>query len=315
MNNVTFKEIEAKSMLHYHERTFATNWDANIYRGCEHNCKYCFAQYSHKYLESKEFFKDIFVKINAPEILAYELGKRKWDKSAVNVCGISDCYQPQEAKYKIMPDVIKSFIINKNPLVITTKSVLILRDIELLKKLNKIAEVSIMISVSTLDEEKRKLIEPNASPTISRMKMLKKFSALGFKTSVLFMPIIPYITDSENNLDEMFRIIKEYNITDSENNLDEMFRIIKEYNLGPVNAWPLHLRGNTKNVFYSFLYDSFPKLLPKYKILYKNGSVSKIYRANLMKLIFEKRKKYQLYSVYKHSKPKIQKPTQLNIFD
>jgi len=108
VNNKTVKEIKAKSMLHYHERTFATNWDANIYRGCEHNCKYCFAQYSHRYLESKEFFKDIFVMINAAEILAYELGKRKWNKSAVNVCGISDCYQPQEAKYKIMPNTVHS---------------------------------------------------------------------------------------------------------------------------------------------------------------------------------------------------------------
>jgi len=295
VNNKTVKEIKAKSMLHYHERTFATNWDANIYRGCEHNCKYCFAQYSHRYLESKEFFKDIFVKINAAEILAYELGKRKWNKSAVNVCGISDCYQPQEAKYKIMPKVIKSFIINKNPLVITTKSTLILRDMELLKELKEVAEVSIMISVSTLDEEKRKLIEPNSSPTIARMKMLKEFSGFGFKTAVLFMPIIPYISDDKKNI-------------------DEIFQITKEYNLGPINAWPLHLRGNTKNVFYSFLYEKFPELLPKYKILYQNGSVSKNYWLKLMEIISDRRKKYQLYSVYKPSKPKVGEWDQLSLF-
>ena len=72
------KEIIAKTVLHYHKQTFATNWDANIYRGCSHNCKYCFAQYSHKYLINKNFFEDIFVKINAHDILSKELIKKNW---------------------------------------------------------------------------------------------------------------------------------------------------------------------------------------------------------------------------------------------
>ena len=169
------KELRAKSILHYHEQTFSTNWDANIYRGCEHNCRYCFAQYSHRYMAKKQFFDDIYVKSNAPELLKKELGKKTWKKLPVNVCGISDCYQPAEAHYKIMPKVIKSFIRHKNPLVIVTKSTLILRDINILKELNQVAEVSIIGSVSTLDEEKRKLIEPNAAPTIERLKMLEKY--------------------------------------------------------------------------------------------------------------------------------------------
>lgn len=70
------KEIKAKSILHYHKQTFATNWDANIYRGCEHNCQYCFAQYSHKYLDTKDFFNDIYVKSNAPELLIKEFNKK-----------------------------------------------------------------------------------------------------------------------------------------------------------------------------------------------------------------------------------------------
>ncbi len=95
-----YKETTAKTILHFHEQQFATNWDANIYRGCEHNCRYCFAQYSHNYLENKDFFNNIIVKSNSPELLYKELGKRKWNKPPVNVCGISDCYQPAEKKYK-----------------------------------------------------------------------------------------------------------------------------------------------------------------------------------------------------------------------
>ena len=290
------RELKAKSMLHYHKRTFSTNWDANIYRGCEHNCRYCFAQYSHKYLETDNFFSDIFVKSNAPEILAKELRKKKWRKYPVNVCGISDCYQPIEAKYKIMPKVINSFIKSRNPLVIVTKSILVLRDIELIRELNKIAEVTVIVSVSTLDEEKRTLIEPNAAPTIERLKMLKNFREIGCKTAVLLMPIIPYISDDDRNL-------------------EEIFRITKENNLGSINAWPLHLHGKTKGVFYSFLEEYYPRLLPKYKILYQNGKVSNKYQLDLQKRIKNLRKRYQLYSVYKPSQPKDKEWIQQTLFD
>jgi len=290
------KEIKSKSILHYHKQTFVTNWDANIYRGCEHNCKYCFAQYSHKYLGTKDFFNDIYVKSNAPELLIKELNKKKWEGHQINVCGVSDCYQPSEKKYKIMPKVINSFILAKNPLVIMTKSTLILRDLELIKKLNKVAKVSIIISVSTLDEEKRKLIEPNAVPTIKRMRMLKKFSDLGFKTSVSFMPIIPYISDDEKNM-------------------NEIFKITKEYNLGPITIYPLHLRGNTKKIFYTFLREIFPALLTKYEKLYKRSDVSDEYKINLQNKIKKLRKKYELFSVYKPSKIKPKQEKQLSLFD
>jgi len=289
------KETTAKTILHYHKQQFATNWDANIYRGCGHNCRYCFAQYSHNYLENTDFFNDIYVKTNSPELLYKELGKIKWDKSPVNVCGISDCYQPVEREYKIMPKVIKSFIAKRNPLVITTKSTLLLRDIDLIKELMKVAEVSIIVSVSTLDEEKRRLIEPNAASTIDRLKMLKKFNEIGCKTSVLFVPIIPFISDDQENL-------------------DAIFRIIKEYNLGSINAWPLHLRGNTKKVFFVFLQDNFSDLLPKFKELYQTKNASKEYCKDLFCRIEKLKDKYQLHSTYKPTES-IRKPIQTSLFD
>ncbi len=290
------KEIIAKTILHYHKQTFATNWDANVYRGCEHNCQYCFAQYSHKYLE-KDFFNDIFVKSNANELLKKELRDKKWKGHPINVCGISDCYQPAESNYKIMPKVIKEFIANKNPLIIMTKSILILRDIDLINELNKVADVRIMISVSTLDEQKRKLIEPKTAPTIERLKMLKEFAKIGCKTSVLFMPVIPYISDDQKNM-------------------DEMFKLTKEYNLGTIDSWPLHLHGNTKGFFLSFLKKHHPKLLPKYNKLYdKKGDVSNEYLYKFQTRIQELRDKYNLHSEYEPPKPKTKNDIQLNLFD
>lgn len=291
------QEMHAKTILYYHDQTFSTNWDANIYRGCEHNCRYCFAQYSHRYLVKKQFFNDIYVKANAPALLAKELGKKTWNKHPVNVCGISDCYQPAEARYKIMPKVIKSFIRHQNPLVIVTKSTLPLRDIALLQQLNEVAEVSIIGSVSTLDEDKRKLIEPNTAPTRTRLTMLKKFAQEGFQTAVLFMPILPYLSDDTQNM-------------------EEIFRLTKEYQLGSINGWPLHLRGENKGVFFTFLQKSFPALLPKYEKLYKTGMVSPLYQVELQKKLSELNDKFQLYSTYSPTRPKKSRTgTQRTLFD
>lgn len=193
-----------------------------------------------------------------------------------------------------MPKVLKSFITKKNPLVIITKSVLILRDIELINELNKVAQVSILISVSTLDETKRKLIEPNSAPTIERMKMLREFRKIGCQTGVLFMPVIPHISDDDDNL-------------------NEIYRLTKEYDLGSIMAWPLHLRGNTKEVFYKFLTKHFPELLPKYRLLYKKGNVSKEYWSNLRSKLYDLQCKYDLFSTYKPTSPSPTK--QLTLFD
>jgi DNA repair photolyase len=130
--------------LHYHDREFASNWDLNIYRGCGYRCIYCFAQYSHKYPDTgeNEFFDDIFVKTNVADALHTDFSKRSWDGDPVNICGVTDGYQPLEKEYVLMPKIIEAFIRHKNPMIITTKSTLLLRDIDLLDELNKIADVS-----------------------------------------------------------------------------------------------------------------------------------------------------------------------------
>ena len=110
------------------------------------------------------------------------------------------------------------------------------------------------------------------------------------------MPIIPFISDDKENL-------------------NEIFRITKEYNLGSINAWPLHLRGNTKNVFYDFLQEHYAHLLPRFKSLYSKANVSKKYAYSLQLVIEKLRKKYQLYSNYKPTKAVKKDGTQMSLFD
>ncbi|MDR0753473.1 MAG: radical SAM protein [Holosporaceae bacterium] len=276
------KEITCKTALHYHDREFASNWDLNIYRGCGHRCIYCFAQYSHKYLDTAEFFDDIFVKTNITEALHADFSKRSWNGDPVNICGVTDGYQPLEKEYVLMPRIIETFIHHKNPMIVTTKSTLLLRDIDLLDELNKIAGVSVQVSASVIDEVIREKIEPFASPTIERLEMIDKLSKCGISCGVLMMPIIPHLTDNIENLDAIFKIAIEN---------------------GAKNIIPqvLHLRGNTKNVFFSYMRDLFPELESKIKLLYNGAYVNKNYLENFQEKIRNLRRKYNFYNNHREN--------------
>jgi DNA repair photolyase len=271
------KEIICKTALHYHDREFASNVDLNIYRGCGHRCIYCFAQYSHKYLNTENFFDDIFVKTNIAEALHADFSGRFRNGDPVNICGVTDGYQPLEKEYVLMPKIIETFIRHKNPMIITTKSTLLLRDIDLLEELNKVAGVSVQVSASAVDESIRGKIEPFAPPTVERLEMMGELSKCGIFCGVLMMPIIPHLTDNIENLDAIFKIAKEN---------------------GAKSVIPqvLHLRGNTKNVFFNYMSNLFPESAPKIKLLYNGAYVNRNYLENFRQKIASVRKKYNFYN-------------------
>ena len=291
------KEIRAKSALHYHDRTFATNWDVNVYRGCGHGCVYCFARYSHRYLGDADFFDDIYVKTNIAENLDREFSRRSWTKEPVNVGGVTDAYQPAEKKYCLMPDVIRVFIKYRNPLVIVTKSVLPLRDIALIGELAKLAEVAVLVSVSTLNEQIRKVTEPGSAPASDRINMLTAFSEAGCRTGVLIMPIIPYLTDTEENLRGIF----------------ELARINK---VNMVEPGTLHLRGSNREPFMKMVRSCFPDLYPVISNLYATANADESYKCTLRPLIRRLKSEYGPFAEYTAPEPavKIVQEQQLRLF-
>ncbi|WP_330656079.1 SPL family radical SAM protein [Alkaliphilus flagellatus] len=109
------------------KRHMPYSWDLNIYRGCEHGCKYCYAMYSHQYLGSKDYFGNIFIKTNIVQKLEEQLSSSSWKREIINIGGVTDSYQPIEEEYKIMPKILKLLIKYKTPAIISTKSDLILR--------------------------------------------------------------------------------------------------------------------------------------------------------------------------------------------
>lgn len=271
------KETTAKSVIHYHEHAYSTNWDVNLYRGCEHKCIYCFAQYSHKYLDSDQFFDELIVKTNVADALNADFSKRNWEPHPINLCGVTDPYQPLEKHYELMPKIIETFIKHKNPIIITTKSTLLLRDLDLLEELDKVAGVEIHISVSAIDENIRTKIEPVAAPTADRLAMISEISKRGIATVVLMMPIIPYLTDNIANLDEIFRIAKS-------NGANSIIPAI------------MHLRGENKKNFYKHIEKLFPGLIQKITPLYRGAYVDKNYSEKFNEKIATIRKKYNFYN-------------------
>ncbi|MGL4106711.1 SPL family radical SAM protein [Clostridium sp. LP20] len=299
MDKVSFKEEICKSGLTKLKRKIPYGWDLNIYRGCQHGCKYCYAIYSHKYLDSEDFFRDIHIKTNIVDELEKELMNKSWKREVINIGGVTDSYQPAEDKYKLMPEILKLLIKYKTPAIISTKSKLILRDYDLIDELSRITYVNVAETITTMDEEVRKKVEPFGATSLDRFNVLKEFSKTNASTGLHVMPIIPYITDSYENFDSMFKMAKECKV---------------DY----VLPGTLYLRGNTRAVFFTFIKKEFPDLYEPLELLYKKGGAGKEYKEKLYLVVNELRNKYNLSSSYtKPMKEKLNQglSTQLSLFD
>jgi DNA repair photolyase len=287
-------ETIAKTVLTGHDEAFPTLWDVNPYRGCTMGCKYCFAQYSHQYLGLTDFFKDIIVKTNVAGQLYRELSKKSWQREQIKLGGICDIYQHCEKKYELMPAIIDVLKKTRNPVFIQTKSTLMYRDLEIITELSKVTTVDISVSVSAFDETAGMIIEPGAPAAKERMAMLRDFKKACRKTIVAMMPVIPFISDTNENLETAFSLTKEY---DLEN----------------IIVYPLHLRNRSRIDFLNFIQLKFPGIYPEFSDLYKSAEPDDAYKNKLFRKIERLRKKYKLNGEYEPlAKPL--KPEQLSLF-
>jgi DNA repair photolyase len=175
-------------------------YSLNPYQGCEHGCVYCFARNTHEYWgygAGLDFESKIIVKENAPQVLAKQLESQKWDPKPIMMAGNTDCYQPVEAKKLITRRLLEVLLRYKHPVSLITKNSLILRDLDLLKKLNALDLVHVNISITTLDEELRRKLEPRTVSGKKRLEVVKQLSEAGIPVNVMLAPIIPALNDFE----------------------------------------------------------------------------------------------------------------------
>ncbi len=172
----------------------------NPYRGCEHGCAYCFARPTHEYhgfSAGLDFESKIMVKERAPELLRAEFLKKSWAPQVVAMSGVTDCYQPIERRLELTRRCLAVFAEFRNPVAIITKNHLVTRDIDLLRELTAHDAVAVNISITTLDGELAKVLEPRASPPSRRLAAVEKLAAAGVPVRVMMAPVIPGLTDHE----------------------------------------------------------------------------------------------------------------------
>jgi DNA repair photolyase len=289
-----FEEIQVKKALNRIKATSRVtlpyHWDLNIYRGCEHGCNYCYAIYSHSYLEEKgtyfpkreencAFFQRICVKTNIAEALEKQLGARSWKKEVINIGGVSDSYQPAEAKYGLMREVLALMIKYRNPVTISTKSDLILRDYDLLQELAELTYVNVAVTITTMDKKLSTLLEPGASSPERRFSVLQAFKDTKAVIGVHMMPILPFLTDDPQNLEQILALAAECKA---------------DYVLPGI----LYLRGKTRKHFFNFLKLNFPELENPYRKLYSKGGADRTYKAELYRMLRPLMGKYRLSGDY-----------------
>lgn len=172
----------------------------NPYRGCEHGCIYCYARPTHEYFNLSaglDFESKIFYKEKAPELLRAELMNKKWEPQTIMISGITDCYQPVERKMQITRKCLEVLAEFKNPVVIITKNFLVTRDLDILSKMAKESLAKVVLSVTSLDDNLARKMEPRTSSPQKRLEAIRILSEAGVPVSVNVAPIFPGLTDHE----------------------------------------------------------------------------------------------------------------------
>ncbi|WP_186991139.1 PA0069 family radical SAM protein [Constantimarinum furrinae] len=175
-------------------------YSANPYQGCEHGCVYCYARNSHEYWgygAGLDFERNILVKQNAPFLLEEQLKKRSWQPNTIVFSGNTDCYQPIERKLGITRKCLEVMLKWKHPTGIITKNALILRDLDILQEMAKLNIISVYLSITSLSEDTRRLLEPRTASIKQRLKTVEMLSEHNIPVRVMMAPIIPSLNSHE----------------------------------------------------------------------------------------------------------------------
>lgn len=176
------------------------NYSMNMYQGCEHGCIYCYARNTHEfwgYSAGLDFERKILVKENAPALLEKKLKSKNWKAETIVMSGNTDCYQPAEREFKLTRQCLEVFLKYRHPVGIITKNSLILRDLDILKELHAYGLIGVNISITSLSEETRRIVEPRTTTIKKRLEAIRILSDAGIPVNAMLAPIIPGINSHE----------------------------------------------------------------------------------------------------------------------
>ena len=277
MARFTVREMQCKSAINkVHGMPFS--WSLNPYRGCRHACTYCYARPTHEFLGMNggdEFQEVIFAKTNAPQVVRAELGRKSWAGEYVVIGTATDPYQQAESQYRLTRGVLEAFRDFGNPVGITTKSPMVLRDLDVLRKLVDRAEVTVCVTVTTMDETIWRAVEPTTAKPRKRLEAVSTLRENGIRAGVLLSPVLPGLTDDLEHMETVVAAAAEHGAHFLSSNVLRLGPGVSEYYL-------------------AFIEREFPSLKRPYERLYRGNYAPGYYVETIQKRINDLRLKYRL---------------------
>ncbi len=278
--SVQYFEIAARSILNRTKPHMPFQWTINPYRGCEFGCKYCYARYTHEFMEMApaEFEDRIYAKSASAHLLRQEL--RHIDRSQRIAIGTAtDPYQPAERRFGRTRAILEVFAQDRGWHVgIVTKSDLVLRDLDLLREISRANVLTVSLTITTLNSKLARLLEPRAPRPDLRLETVRRLCEAGVAVGVMPNPIMPGLTDGERQLDRLAKAARDAGALS-------------------FGGGPLFLMPSAQAVFFPFLEREFPQLAPRYRKLFeKSGYLGRDYKKILGERVQRIRDRYGLAS-------------------
>ncbi len=288
------------SPVHYEERScrsalnkvqgMSFKWSLNPYQGCVHGCHYCYARRYHGFLEldpGEDFPTVIFVKTNIVQRLRQELRRPSWIGDNVMLGTATDPYQPIEARYRLTRGCLTACLDHATPVSLVTKGTLIVRDIDVLRSMAANDAVSVCFSLTTVDQNLWRELEPGTPPPAQRLRAMAKLAEAGIRAGVLLAPVIPGLTDDRRGLEAVVRAAAEHGA---------QF----------LGVQTLYLKPGTRQHFMGFLKAEHPDLLAAYHRLYPGDYAPKRFQQGLSSTVADLKQAHNLRDRPSNSRPTYQ---------
>lgn len=272
----TYQEIRCRSALNRVKGKAYMQWSLNPYRGCTHGCHYCFARRYHSHLEldaGDSFANVIFVKTNFVEVLRRELDRPSWKKESIGFGTATDPYQPIEGTYRISRRTLEALRDAATPVGIVTKGPMIVRDIDVLQELSKVATCRVHMSVPTVDEDAWERLEPGVAHPLQRLRAVRELVDAGIDCGVLMAPIVPGFSTQPARIERTIKAIADSGATS-------------------IGAMVMHMDGGTRDHFMALLQREYPDMVQMFEELYASRYVRKDYDKRVQEVVSLMRQRY-----------------------